>query len=229
VKVAGGHLPTVVAIDGPAGAGKSTVARRVAEELGLSYLDTGAMYRAVGFALTRDGVDLDDAAAVAARVASVPLVLEPQPSGVASVLLEGSPVGERIRTPEAGEAASRVASVPAVRRRLVALQQDFGHRHGAVLEGRDIGTVVFPETPHKFFLDATARERARRRTAERRTQGEPVDLEAVAREIESRDARDRARDHSPLRHDETYTVIDTTGLSLGEVVEKVVGEVRRRS
>ena len=219
---------TVVAIDGPAGAGKSTVARRVAERLGLSYLDTGAMYRAVGLALREKGVDLEDERAVAERVGEVELSLEPSATGAAAVLLGGESVGDRIRTPEIGEAASRVAAVPAVRRRLVELQQGFGHRHGAVLEGRDIGTVVFPATPHKFFLDASPMERARRRREERRAKGDPVDLDAVADEIARRDARDRERADSPLRHDESYTVVDTTGLSIDEVVDRVVARVGER-
>lgn len=221
--------PPVVAIDGPAGAGKSTVARRLARELGLSYLDTGAMYRAVGLYLGERGVDLDDEEAVAAAVGSVPLGVEPDESGVAGILLGGEPVGDRIRTPEVGEAASKVASVSAVRRRLVALQRNFGLRHGAVLEGRDIGTRVFPETPHKFFLDASPEERARRRREERRAKGEEMDEIAVAREIARRDSRDRSRTDSPLRADSSYTVIDTTGLTVEEVVGRIVEEVRRRS
>ncbi|MDX1632324.1 MAG: (d)CMP kinase [Thermoanaerobaculia bacterium] len=219
---------TVVAIDGPAGAGKSTVARRVAEELGLPYLDTGAMYRAVALGLLEEGVDLSDREEVTGSLDSVALDLVPGESEAAEIRLRGEPVAERIRTAEVGEAASKVAAVPAVRRRMVRLQRSFGESHGAVLEGRDIGTVVFPETPHKFFLDASQEERVRRRARERRRKGEAVDEEEVGRELSRRDARDRGRADSPLRADESYTIIDTSDLGIDEVVARVVSSVRSR-
>lgn len=219
----------MVAIDGPAGAGKSTVARRAAEVLGLPYLDTGAMYRTVALGLLREGVDPSDPERVVAALGSVELEAVPGDSGAAVIRLDGEPVGERIRDSEVGEAASRVAAVPEVRRRLVRLQRQFGNRYGAVLEGRDIGTVVFPETPHKFFLDASEQERVRRRVEERRRKGEAVDEEAVARELGRRDARDRGRSESPLRVDDSYTVIDTSELEIEAVVGRIVDSVRDRT
>ena len=156
------------------------------------------------------------------------LDLVPGESGAAEIRLRGEPVAERIRTAEVGEAASKVAAVPAVRRRMVRLQRSFGESHGAVLEGRDIGTVVFPETPHKFFLDASQEERVRRRARERRRKGEAVDEEEVGRELSRRDARDRGRADSPLRADESYTIIDTSDLGIDEVVARVVSSVRSR-
>lgn len=194
----------VVAIDGPAGAGKSSVARAVAQALGFTYLDTGAMYRSVGLAAARDGVD----PAVAAERARIELGER--------VLLDGADVTEAIRTPEASEAASRVASDPGVRKALVAQQRRIVADGDWVAEGRDIGTVVAPDAAVKVFLTASAEERARRRAVQI-----GADVATVLAEQTIRDERDAGREHDPLAAADDAVLLDTTGLSLDEVVAKV--------
>ena len=200
---------TVVAIDGPAGAGKSTVARAVAATLGFTYLDSGAMYRAVALAALRTG-------AQAADIADS-LVIELGPR----VLLDGEDVTAAIRTPDVSEAASRVAADPAVRRAMVSQQRRLLSRGDWVAEGRDIGTVVAPDAELKVFLTADPRERARRRAAEL-----GVDVETVLAEQTIRDERDRAREHSPLQPAPGALELDTTGLEIPEVVRRIAGLVR---
>ena len=219
-------VPLIIAVDGPAGVGKSTAARRLARRLEIPYLDTGAMYRAVALCGLDEGVDLDDGHQIELLVERVPLSLQAGELGVARVLVGGEPVEERIRTPEVSDAASRVSAVSAVRRWLVDLQRDYGRRHGAVLEGRDIGTKVFPETPHKFFLDARPEVRYRRRWEQLRKAGREVSLEQIRAEGEARDRRDSQREDSPLTQDASYTVVDTSDLSLDEVVERMVARIR---
>jgi CMP/dCMP kinase len=211
--------PIVVAIDGPAGAGKSSVARRLAGRLGVPYLDTGAMYRAIGLAVLDAGLDPADRSAVEALAAAVDVALERRGDGRFEVLLDGAAVEDRIRTQAVGEAASAIAAHPGVRRVLVARQQDAARRFGGVLEGRDIGTHVFPDTPYKFFLDANAEVRSRRRFEQLAATGRTAAYEQVAEELARRDHRDRSRDDSPLTCDSTYTVLDATDLSIDEVVE----------
>ncbi len=214
----------IVAIDGPSGVGKSTVSKLVARSLNIPHIDTGAMYRAIGLAALRHGVDLSDAEALE-RLASnthLDFVAGDPPK----VLLDGEDVTSKIRTPEISMAASHVSAVPAVRRVLVRLQQELGRRTGGVLEGRDIGTKVFPETPHKFFLTATPRVRAERRYRDLLERGTPVPFETVLAESQQRDEQDSTRADSPLTYDETYTVIDTSHLSIPEVVERIVSKVR---
>lgn len=218
----------IVAIDGPSGVGKSTAAKALARRLGVSYLDTGAMYRALALALLDRGVDVGDPETVAGLADDVPVTLAPRPDGIAAVLLEGASVEDRIRTPEVGQASSRVSAVSAVRRRLVALQRDYAGRHGGVVEGRDIGTRVFPDTPHKFFLDARPEVRHRRRHTELLARGRDVSLDEVAREMESRDQRDRSREDSPLVCDERYLAIDTSDLTSDQVAEAMVEAIRGR-
>jgi CMP/dCMP kinase len=200
---------TVVAIDGPAGAGKSTVARAVADELGFTYLDTGAMYRAVALAATERGVP---AASIAAS-----LKIEPGER----VLLDGRDVTGEIRTPAVSEAASQVAADPAVRAAIAAEQRRLLAGGDWVAEGRDIGTVVAPDAELKVFLTADAAERARRRADEL-----GVDVATVLAEQTIRDERDRTRAHSPLMPADGAVVIDTTEMTLHEVVEEIAGLVR---
>jgi CMP/dCMP kinase len=219
----------IVAIDGPAGTGKSTAARALAARLGLPYLDTGAMYRALGLLALERGVDPDDRAAAARLAAEADLALRRTPEGTTEVLLAGEAVNARIRRPEVGDPTSRLAVHPEVRARLVELQRDFVRRHGGVLEGRDIGTRVVPETPYKFFLDATPSVRARRRIAELRAGGLAVDDDAVERELAERDARDRSRPESPLQPAVDAVVVDTTELSVEEVVDRLERMTRERS
>jgi cytidylate kinase len=216
----------IVAIDGPSGVGKTTTSKLVARELDLPHIDTGAMYRAIGLAATRRGIDVRDAAALEALAGET--AIEFVPGDPPRTLLNGEDVTSQIRTPEISMAASHVSAVPAVRRVLVRMQQELGRRNGGVLEGRDIGTKVFPETEHKFFLTARAEVRARRRHAELVAKGESVDFETVLAEAVQRDQQDSTRADSPLMYDDTYTVIDTSDLTIAEVVERIVGVVRKR-
>ncbi len=216
----------VVAIDGPAGAGKSSVSRTVARQLGYRYVDTGAMYRVVGVLAAEAGVALDDGAALASLCDRVRIRFEERDAALA-VLVGDRDLSRDIRRAAAGQLASKVSAVPAVRERLVAMQRELAAGGGVVLEGRDIGTVVCPDAPVKIFLDASARERAQRRALELRQRGEPVDIEAMARDMEERDHRDRTRAHSPLRPAADAIMLDTTSQTLDQVVAHVVRLVRR--
>jgi CMP/dCMP kinase len=214
--VASGARERVVAIDGPGGAGKSTIGRRVAERLGLSVLDTGAMYRALCLAAKRAGIALDDEAALG--VAAAELDLELAPSG--EVLLGGEDVSEAIRAPEIDAEVSAVAAHPTVRAELVRRQRAWVDEHGGgVLEGRDIASVVVPEARVKVYLTASEEERARRRALERGDLGEVAEIEAA---IAHRDALDSGRAASPLVSVDAALVIDSTGRSIEEIVEEIV-------
>jgi cytidylate kinase len=217
----------IVAIDGPSGVGKTTASKLVARELNLPHIDTGAMYRAIGLAAVRRGLDVGDDKALEELAARSRI--EFVPGDPPRVLLDGEDITGEIRTPEISMAASHVSAIPAVRRLLVTMQQELGRRDGGVLEGRDIGTKVFPETPHKFFLEASADVRAHRRHAELVAKGQTVDFETVLADSVQRDRQDSTRADSPLMHDETYTVIDTSGLTIAEVVAVIVKSVRERS
>ncbi|HEV2721203.1 MAG TPA: (d)CMP kinase [Thermoanaerobaculia bacterium] len=217
-------MALIVAIDGPAGTGKSTVSRRVARELGVPMIDTGAMYRAIGLAAVRRGIDLHDAAALEALANGTRIDFIPgEPP---RVLLDGEDVTESIRTPEISMAASHVSAVPAVRRVMVRLQQELGRRAGGVLEGRDIGTKVFPETPHKFFLTARPEVRAQRRMHDLESRGTPQPYEQVLAETLQRDRQDSTRADSPLTYDDSYRLIDTSDLTIDEVVGRIVAAVQ---
>ena len=217
-------MALIVAIDGPSGVGKSTTSKLVARALQIPHIDTGAMYRAIGLAALRRNLDVHDAEALETLTSGV--TIEFQPGDPPRVVLEGEDVTALIRTPEISMAASHVSAIPAVRRVLVRLQQELGRRDGGVLEGRDIGTKVFPETPHKFFLTARPEVRARRRYAELISRGEAADLDAVLADSVRRDEQDSRRADSPLSYDESYTVIDTSDLTIDEVVDAIVRSVR---
>ena len=214
--------PRIIAIDGPSGAGKSTVARTLARELGLPYVDTGAMYRAIGLAARRKGVSLPiaDPAGVETITDEAHLELAISPDGT-RVTLDGEDVTGAIREPEISLYASAVSAIPGVRRRLVARQREIAGRMGGVLEGRDIGTRVFPETPYKFFLTASEPERARRRWAELAARGIDEPIEKVLAELHARDAADSSRADSPLTCDSSYTPIESDGRSVAEIVETI--------
>lgn len=208
----------VIAIDGPAGAGKSTVARAVAEALGFTYLDSGAMYRCVALAGIERGADLDDAGAMGSLARSLKIGLDG-----GRVELDGRDVGVAIREPRVTEASSRVSVHPPVREAMVARQRELIAAGRYVAEGRDIGTVVSPEAPLKVFLTASAEERARRRAAQ--TGEDQATVLAAQRE---RDERDKSREHSALRAADDAVEIDTTGLSLDEVVGRIVELATKR-
>lgn len=215
---------TVVAIDGPAGVGKSTVARRVATRLGVPYLDTGSMYRAVAWKALEEGLDPADGQAMRRLIAGLHFELRPR-NDEAEVVVDGAVPGDRLRTPRVDVATSRVAVHPAVRSWLVAKQREFAAREGAVVEGRDIGTVVFPDTPHKFYLEAPLEIRAERRL--RQLAGpECGDRGRLLREMRARDERDIRRRASPLRRDETYELIDTSTGDAEQVADRILRSVR---
>ena len=216
----------VIAIDGPSGAGKSTAARLLARRLGYLFVDTGAMYRALALKALRGGTPLDDEGSLAARLGATRIELRELGSAVE---LDGRPVTADIRTQEVSEAASRVSVHPGVRREMVARQRELGRSGGVVLDGRDIGTAVFPDAEAKFFVDADARERALRRHAELRATGVDVDLALIEREIRERDHNDSTRSDSPLTRAPDALLIDTTHLGPEAVVERMLEVVKRRS
>lgn len=226
----GSTAPLVVAIDGPSGAGKSTVARALARRLGIPYIDTGAMYRAVGLAARDAGFDLPIASpqSVIAIADEGRVELEPSPQGV-RVLWNGRDVSDAIREPQISLYASAVSAIPGVRRRLVAEQQRLGREKGGVLEGRDIGTKVFPDAPHKFFLTASPEVRARRRALELAEKGDPRPFSEVLGDMERRDRDDSTRADSPLTLDGRYVLIDTTARDIEAVVAEMEELVRRPS
>lgn len=217
----------IVAIDGPVGAGKSTVARAVAQRLRFRYVDTGAMYRSVAWAAVARGISLSDEPAVTALAKSLRIDLVTDPAGQ-RILVDGADVTEIIRTPQLSDGASVVSVYPGVREALVAIQQRLGAEGGVVMEGRDIGTVVFPDAEIKVFLDASLSERARRRFEELKARGAGVDLESVRKAEEERDRRDRTRSHSPLRAASDAVVIDATAIGADEVAARIVQLVQRR-
>lgn len=214
----------IIAIDGPAGAGKSTVARGVAARMGFVRIDTGALYRGVGLAASRTGVPPDDEVALTELLERIDLRFDG-----ARLVLDGEDVSAAIRTQQAGAAASRYAAVPAVRAGLLALQRRLGRASDAVLEGRDIGTVVFPEADVKIYLTASPEVRAARRAAELRQRGEAVDELAVLDEIRARDAADAGRAAAPLRPASDAAHVDASALDVEGTVQACLDIVQRRT
>ena len=210
----------IIAIDGPAGSGKSTVARGLARRLGSTYLDSGAMYRAVTLGALEHGIDLEDGEALG-RLAATAIELREREDGNVQVLLDGRDVSDEIRTPAVTGASSQVAAHPRVRKELLAKQRELIATGDWVVEGRDIGTVVAPDAAIKVFLTADPGERARRRAEELRRRGIAAEDEDVHRAIEQRDRLDSTRSAAPLRTADDAVTIDTTGLDAGEVIERV--------
>jgi cytidylate kinase len=222
----GGRRRLVIAIDGPVGAGKSTAARRLAEALGYIYIDSGAMYRALGWKAFQADVDLQDSARLADLAAATDIRVTAGRSGP-RVLVDGEDVTDALRTPAMDRASSLVSVVPEVRQRLVAIQRALAKEGGVVMDGRDIGTVVFPDAEVKFYLDADLTVRAARRAEDLRRGGAEVDPRAVRAEVARRDERDRQRDASPLQAAAEAIRIDSTHLGPEDVVACMLEEVRR--
>ena len=217
----------IIAIDGPSGAGKSTLAKRLAKELEFVYLDTGAMYRALALKVLRQGIDLADDARLAELIGSTGIDLN-ENCGKMEVLLDGADVAAEIRTPEGSQMGFKVSALRAVRARMLELQRAMGRRGNVVAEGRDIGTVIFPEAEVKIFLEASVSERARRRYDELIASGRAVGLVETLREFEERDKRDSERDVAPLRKAEDALMIDSSRVTADEVAALVLAHVQNK-
>jgi len=212
----------IIAIDGPSGAGKSTIAKLLAKELSIDYIDTGAMYRAVAVKAIRCGTDIDDGAALDGLLESTDIDLESQ-----KVLLDGEDVSGLIRTEEVSMKASRISAIPAVRHKLVALQREMGARKSVVMDGRDIGSNVFPGAERKFFITASPEVRAERRLKELVERGEDAAFETVLADIEKRDWDDSNRPLNPLMQTEDAILVETDELGIPEVLARVIGHIKQ--
>jgi CMP/dCMP kinase len=214
----------VVAIDGPAGSGKSTLAKRVAARLSFTYIDTGAMYRAVALWAVRQGVAFDDHHRMEQLATAAEIELEPG----GGVRLNGEDVTDAIRAPEVSNGASKIAVISGVRRAMVAKQRELGQRVSSVMEGRDIGTVVFPDADVKIYLDAAVEERVRRRLHDLREKNDPITEAELTAQIKERDQRDSTRADAPLSQAPDAIYLDSTGMSIEEVEEAILKLVRSR-
>ncbi len=215
-------MPYSIAIDGPAGAGKSTIAKAVARELGYIYIDTGAMYRAVGLFCLENAIPLEDAEAVSKIMHDIDIAISYNEDGAQQVLLNGSNVSSQIRTQAVGDAASTVSQYPAVREKMVLLQQNLAKHTSVVMDGRDIASKVLPDADTKIYLTASVEERARRRALELREKGEACDLREVEEEIRARDDRDMHRQHSPLVRVPEAVLVDSSTLTLDETIDRIL-------
>lgn len=214
-----------VAIDGPAGAGKSTIARAAAAQLGFVYVDTGALYRTIGLAVCRRGIDGTDVPGILATLPEIQVGLTYQ-DGAQHVLLDGEDVSDAIRTPQISTYASQVSSVPEVRAYLLDLQRDLARRQSVIMDGRDIGTVILPDAKVKIFLTASPEKRAARRCAELREKGQDVTVEGILADMERRDALDASRAVAPLKQAEDAALVDTSDLTLEQSIEAVLTVIR---
>lgn len=228
VKETSGNRGLIVAIDGPSGAGKSTITRRLADVLSYVYIDTGAMYRALALAVKRAGIAPENEDGIVALCDSQELSFRFE-NGASRIILNGEDVADQIRTPEISLLTSTVARMKGVRDLLLVKQREMGGAGSVILEGRDIGTVVFPDADVKFFLSATAEERGKRRYLELTANGEVVDLATTIAEVIARDSQDEGRDHAPLRKAEDAIPLDSTKMSIDEVAAEMARIVRERS
>ncbi|MEW6595354.1 MAG: (d)CMP kinase [Thermodesulfobacteriota bacterium] len=219
----------IVTIDGPSGAGKSTISRMLAARLRFAYLDTGAMYRAVGLAVERQGIDLADGTALKKCLAAIRIELMPSEHDDVRVILNGEDISAAIRTPAMAMVASRVSAVPLVREKLSELQRAIGAHGGIVAEGRDMGTVVFPEAPYKFYLDASAEERARRRHEQLRQKGQAADYQEILDQIVKRDYDDSRRALAPLKPADDAIIVDSSAMDPEAVVAFMLERMGRAS
>ena len=209
-----------VAIDGPAGAGKSTIAKLCAKKMNLVYVDTGAMYRAVALYLLESGIDVNDRAAVADKCAGANVDIKYE-DGIQNVYLNGTNVTGRLREEAVGNTASVTSAVPEVRAQIFSLQRGLAERGGVIMDGRDIGTVVMPDADVKIYLTASSEVRARRRVLELEAKGEKPDFEEVKKDIEERDHRDMTREISPLKQADDAVLVDTSDMTIDQVAEKI--------
>lgn len=215
-------MPYSIAIDGPAGAGKSTIAKAVARELGYVYIDTGAMYRAVGLFCLDQAIALTDEARVSEAVRDIDITIAYDEEGAQQVFLNGANVSTRIRTQQVGDAASTVSQYPAVREKMVKLQQSLAEHTSVVMDGRDIASKVLPNADTKIYLTASVEERARRRANELREKGELCDIAEVEAEIRARDDRDMHRQHSPLIQVPEAVLVDSSTLTIDETIDRIL-------
>ena len=221
----GAYKPKVssvkIAIDGPSGAGKSTIAKLVAAKLGYDYIDTGAMYRAIGYKMLKEDVKPEE-------IERLKLMLDNTEVDFINgkIMLDGDDISDKIRTPEISKAASMCSGIPEVRTKLVEIQRQIGNRKSVVMDGRDIGTNVFKDAEYKFYLDAASTERAKRRFEELKAKGQTVVYEDILKDVEDRDYRDMNRDLNPLRKAEDAILIDSTDMSIDEVVDTMIAEIR---
>lgn len=215
-------MPYSIAIDGPAGAGKSTIAKAVARELGYVYIDTGAMYRAVGLFCLDQAIALTDEARVSEAVRDIDITIAYDEEGAQQVFLNGANVSTRIRTQQVGDAASTVSQYPAVREKMVKLQQSLAEYTSVVMDGRDIASKVLPNADTKIYLTASVEERARRRANELREKGELCDIAEVEAEIRTRDDRDMHRQHSPLIQVPEAVLVDSSTLTIDETIDRIL-------
>jgi cytidylate kinase len=217
----------VLTIDGPSGSGKGTISRAVADALGWHLLDSGAIYRAVGYAASMGGIDLSDAAAVTRCAETTKITFrDPKDGGETRVIVNGHDATDEIRTETCGAAASAIAAIPAVRAALFEKQRSFRRAPGLVADGRDMGTVVFTDAAHKIFLTASAEERARRRYKQLKEKGLNVTLSSLLREIQARDERDATRKVAPLKPATGALIVDTTAIAVEDVVARVLAFAR---
>jgi cytidylate kinase len=215
-------MKNIITIDGPSGAGKSTIARLIAKRLGYKYLDTGALYRALAWKILREDIDIDDEKKLSEFLKMVNITYSDH-----KISVDGIDITDKIRTQEISEMSSRVSSKPLVREYLLSLQRQIGEKGNIVAEGRDTGTVIFPEARHKFFLDAKPEERGKRRYKELKESGLNVNLTSIIEAIKKRDNRDSKRKVAPLKRTEDMIYIDTTELSIEQVLSRIMEELKK--